>query len=310
MFVWLLILLSVFGAAAFFMAGYYVRALWTIESGERMRLAKEEELSAQLRETQSKNDRLMKEARALREEIFGLESQMVAEGDSQRGAAAAADDDDNIKTQAMNEKTDISDLKVAVLKRRTDELEHYADEVVVLKEKLRDKDRIEKELSQAREQIKQLEELVFSAGLNIEEPPAPHTLRSRLPESAALMGTTMDECLSAVTSSGKARSMVVADEEGLLLSASGDSAYHEALSVLACSMTELGAKAHSLLPLGMPRSIGIIDQKNVLLACRLFTYGKDRLAIAALSVGGQNPGSEIERSLKKLTRVMDAHHTG
>ncbi len=309
MFVWLLILLSVFGAAAFFMAGYYVRALWTIESGERMRLAKEEELSAQLRETQSKNDRLMKEARALREEIFGLESQMAAGGDSHR-SANADDDDDNIKTQAMNEKTDISDLKVAVLKRRTDELEHYADEVAVLKEKLRDKDRIEKELSQAREQIKQLEELVFSAGLNIEEPPAPHTLRSRLPESAALMGTTMDECLSAVTSSGKARSMVVADEEGLLLSASGDSAYHEALSVLACSMTELGAKAHSLLPLGMPRSIGIIDQKNVLLACRLFTYGKDRLAIAALSVGGQNPGSEIERSLKKLTRVMDAHHTG
>lgn len=307
MFVWALVLLSVFGAAAFFMAGYYVHALWTYSSEERARPVREAELSEQLRSLRSKHERLLKDEQALREELFGLESRLLREpADSGDMKTLAM----NMKTEvsAANMKPDISELKVAALARRADELEHYADEVVVLRAQLKDKERLDNELREAREHIKQLEELVFSAGLNHDEPPAPQTVRSRTAESALMMGATMDECLSAVTASGKAKSMVVADEQGLLLSTSGDPVYHESLGVLACAMCELAMKAHGLLPLGLARSIGIIDQKNVLLACRLFTYGKERLAIVALSVGGQNPGSEIERSLKRLTRVMDAHN--
>lgn len=300
-----LFILAAVGALAFFMAGYYVHVLRMHNAEGREWARREAELLDQMAGLQERNERLGRELRLLREKVAAFENAIpddqlktVVVDSAPRLAAPAIDQDAGLE------------LKLQAATRRREELEHYADEAVALRTQLRDKERIETELREAREHIRHLEALVFSAGLHIDEPPAPYTLKSRTADSALLMGAAMDDCLSIVTSSGKAKSMVVADEQGLLLSGSGDAAHHESLGVLACSLFELSNKAHALLPLGVTRSIGLIDQKGVLLAGRLFSYERERLAIVALSVGGQNPGSEIERSLKKLTRAMDAHNAG
>lgn len=127
-------------------------------------------------------------------------------------------------------------------------------------------------------------------------------------EADAIMGSDMDALLARVAASGAARSLVVADDLGLIVASSGEAAAHEPLAVITSSVGELCEKARSELHMDGIQSIRIIDQSGQVLSCRFFAHGGQPLAVTALSVPGKDASSEIERALARLVQIIEDHN--
>lgn len=128
------------------------------------------------------------------------------------------------------------------------------------------------------------------------------------PLSSIVMGNNMDECLERVAAKSRAQSVVLADDEGLLLSTSGDARYHEPLGVLTGLATGLFEQGARSLPMGQPSSVEIKDQDGATVVCRFFSYGKQRMAVTSFGSSSQSMTPELERALGGLQAILEHHN--
>ncbi|MCK6589944.1 MAG: hypothetical protein HUU21_17155 [Polyangiaceae bacterium] len=128
------------------------------------------------------------------------------------------------------------------------------------------------------------------------------------PIHSIVMGNNMDECLEWVAAKSRAQSVVLADEEGLLLSTSGDTRHHEPLGVLTGLAAALFEQAARSLPIGTPCSVELKDQSGATVLCRFFSYGSHRMAVASLGSSSQTMTPELERALSGLQAILEHHN--
>lgn len=123
-----------------------------------------------------------------------------------------------------------------------------------------------------------------------------------------VMGTDLDELLAQIAAGGKVRSVVVADELGLLVASSGEAALHEPLAVFTSSVGELCVKARGELRLAPVQSLRITDQSGEVLSCQFFPHGAQTLAVTALSTSGRDASADVERALGRLQKIIEQHN--
>ncbi|MCC6552052.1 MAG: hypothetical protein IT372_03390, partial [Polyangiaceae bacterium] len=129
--------------------------------------------------------------------------------------------------------------------------------------------------------------------------PAPPALTAAAPTGAAL-----DAPLARVLAAGRARSIVLADGEGLLVSAAGDARHHEPLAALWGAIADVARRACEHLPFGAVRAREIVDDRGRVLTSRAVDHGPSGLAVTALSDGGQRPQPELEASLAPISQTL------
>jgi len=118
------------------------------------------------------------------------------------------------------------------------------------------------------------------------------------------VGDTIDEQLTHLAHQSSCKVAVLADARGLLLGASGERQYYEALAGMSGLIREIAERARDFLPLGTPSVVEIADINNVGLYSRLFPWENELVALTTLGPRRGMGDASMEGVIASLPQVM------
>jgi hypothetical protein len=115
--------------------------------------------------------------------------------------------------------------------------------------------------------------------------------------------TDLETNLSALVGEGGPRTAVLADKQGFLIAAAGESVAEEGLAAFAAVASEMVARARMLLPLADVSSVRVTDANRMVLTCHLFEGGGEGLGIATLGPG-EPKAESTTRAIAGLATIV------
>ena len=108
--------------------------------------------------------------------------------------------------------------------------------------------------------------------------------------------------------SGGPRTAVLADAQGFLIAAAGESVAEEGLAAFAAVAGEMVSRARMLLPLADVRSVRVTDANRMVLTCHLFASAGEGLGVTTLGPG-EPKAEETTRAIAGLAAIVSGADT-
>ncbi len=227
-------------------------------------------------------DRLAEENTRLREDVSEIEE--LREGVLEL---------DNVKGEWKQAR-----VQVDTLTRRIAELEQSRLDQQELDARLQELKAVEQDAARLRDRVRFLEAMVYAAGMDTDEA-APS---SRQIDSGTTAGN-FEACLETLVRKGPSRSVVLADDGGLMVAGAGDEAPHESMAAVSGLASELANRTTSLLPFSDVQEVHVRDASELVFTCRLFRTEEGNFAVASLGRG--SPASDdVDRAVSLVAQVM------
>ena len=231
---------------------------------------------------------LTEENRRLRDEVAELRTHAEASGELERLTAA--------HKQVR--------LDAELMARRLQELLHDQAELGPLRAQAAEAAALAQEVEYLRRREKDLEAQLYASG----------SYASR--EMLALSGempvvtpaTDLETNLSALVGEGGPRTAVLADKQGFLIAAAGESVAEEGLAAFAAVAGEMVARARMLLPLADVRQVRVTDANRMVLTCHLFDSAGEGLGVATLGPG-EPKAENTARAIAGLATIVSGTNT-
>ncbi len=233
-------------------------------------------------------DRVLEENRRLRDEVAELRTHQEASGDLERLTVA--------HKQVR--------LDAELMARRLQELLHDQAELVPLRAQAAEAVSLAEEVEYLRRREKDLEAQLYASGsYSSREMPA---ATGEVPVVAPV--TDLESNLSALVGGSGPRTAVLADAQGFLIAAAGESVAEEGLAAFAAVAGEMVTRARMLLPLADVRSVRVTDENHMVLTCHLFTSAGEGLGVTTLGPG-EPKAEETTRAIAGLAAIVSGADT-
>jgi hypothetical protein len=228
-------------------------------------------------------ERVLEENRRLRDEVAELRTHQEASGELERLTAA--------HKQVR--------LDAELMARRLQELLHDQAELGPLRAQAAEAASLAEEVEYLRRREKDLEAQLYASGsYSSREVPA---LSGELPVVRPI--SDLETNLSELVAQGGPRTAVLADKQGFLIAAAGESVAEEGLAAFAAVAGEMVARARMLLPLADVDSVRVTDANRMVLTCHLFDSAGEGLGIATLGPG-EPKAESTARAIAGLTAIV------
>jgi hypothetical protein len=228
-------------------------------------------------------ERVLEENRRLRDEVAELRTHQEASGELERLTAA--------HKQVR--------LDAELMARRLQELLHDQAELGPLRAQAAEAASLAEEVEYLRRREKDLEAQLYASGsYSSREVPV---LSGELPVVRPI--SDLETNLSELVAQGGPRTAVLADKQGFLIAAAGESVAEEGLAAFAAVAGEMVARARMLLPLADVDSVRVTDANRMVLTCHLFDSAGEGLGIATLGPG-EPTAESTARAIAGLTAIV------
>jgi hypothetical protein len=288
-----------------------VQKIATEHAKERERLAQE---NAELREQQARSEREAKQQASREEESRDARVELAAAQAKLAELASLTEENRRLRdevgelrmhAEASGELERLTAahkqvrLDAELMARRLQELLHDQAELGPLRAQAAEAAALAQEVEYLRRREKDLEAQLYASG----------SYASR--EMKALTGevpvvtpvSDLETNLSALVGEGGPRTAVLADKQGFLIAAAGESVAEEGLAAFAAVAGDLVARARMLLPLADVHSLRLTDANRMVLTCHLFDSAGEGLGIATLGPGEPKADSTA-RAIAGLATIV------
>jgi hypothetical protein len=190
-------------------------------------------------------------------------------------------------------------LDAELMARRLQELLHDQAELGPLRAQAAEAVSLAEEVEYLRRREKDLEAQLYALGsYSSRSMPA---VSGELPMLAP--GSDLETNLGTLVGADGPRTAVLADAQGFLIAAAGESVAEEGLAAFAAVAGEMVSRARMLLPLADVRSVRLTDANRMVLTCHLFASSGEGLGITTLGPG-EPKAESTARAIAGLATIV------
>jgi chromosome segregation ATPase len=293
-----------------------VQKLATEHAKERERLAQE---NAELREQQARSEREAKQQASREEESRDARVELAAAQAKLAELASLTEENRRLRdevgelrmhAEASGELERLTAahkqvrLDAELMARRLQELLHDQAELGPLRAQAAEAAALAQEVEYLRRREKDLEAQLYASGAY-----ASREMRALTGEVPVVTPVSdLETNLSALVGEGGPRTAVLADKQGFLIAAAGESVAEEGLAAFAAVAGDLVARARMLLPLADVHSLRLTDANRMVLTCHLFDSAGEGLGIATLGPG-EPKAESTARAIAGLATIVSGPPT-